>query len=604
MHAFFRIVLPVTLGALIFSSTSEAGVRASSSLQNTDGRHLASNLVDGSLVSGWAEAQEGYGEGSWVEVDLGRTTSLTSISIWPGNLTTGKRSFREYARPRLLSISVDGEAFGEPIRLADEIQRLDIPYEGKGRKIRIVIDEVYEGLVFSDCFIAEVGVNFFEDAAADPPASLQKWAESSSGKRARERFLAELAVKETAHRDSELSDREALAWIMDAAAEGAPYYAKRARSVVSRVGARAAAIPPDPDAIAALRRLKDPNAIPALEAAALRLVGEARVGLEQIVEYFYAYQELIGGPDPNVPYWGASGWANGALRGFDEPLALVVDRDRAVLVADTGNNRIQAYSEEGRPIRSWGAKTGITTDWFDDTRVWYVGASVATEEPGGWINPLDVVLIPEKEADGFAALDAKGRIQVYDPDGNIKIGWQLHSDNVVEPGVGGEGYLAYLEKKGVLVAVYGDEAIGFTLTGDEVSRFDIGDGAPNAVVADKKGRLTMAFGSKLVRYNLDGFRYGEFMDLRDYDKGFEDIDVTFDEAHKMWVVTDNGLCIKFKRPGKVDFQVQLTEYSLESPRVAVFDGMVYVTDRDAVVVVDALQKQIDEAEAAAAAEAE
>jgi len=94
------------------------------------------------------------------------------------------------------------------------------------------------------------------------------------------------------------------------------------------------------------------------------------------------------------------------------------------------------------------------------------------------------------------------------------------------------------------------------------------------------------------------------MDLRDYDKGFEDIDVTFDEAHKMWVVTDNGLCIKFKRPGKVDFQVQLTEYSLESPRLAVFDGMVYVTDRDAVVVVDALQKQIDEAEAAAAAEAE
>jgi len=560
--------------------------------------------VDGSLSKGWAESQEGYGEGSWIEIDLTRSTPISSISIWPGNLTGGQRSFREYARPRLLSILVDGQSIGEPVRLADAIQRLDIPYVGKGRKIRIQIDQVYEGLVFSDCFIAEVGVNFVEDATAGAPVALQKWAESSTGKRSRDRFLKDLAEKELAHKDSDLSDREALAWIMDAAADGAPYYRRRVAAVVRGVGVRAAAVPPDPEAIAALRRLKDPNAIPALELAALRLVGQPRTGLEQIVEYFYAYQAFIGGPNANVPYWGTSGWASGALRSFDEPLALVIDRDRAVLVADTGNNRIQAYSEEGRPIRSWGADTGITSDWFGATRAWYVGGSEATDKPGGWTNPLDVVLIPEKEGDGFAAMDALGRIQVYGPEGNIVIGWQLHSDNEVEPGVGGEGYLAFLAKKRILIAVYGDEAIGFTLTGDEVARFDIEDGTPNAVIVDKKGKLTMAFGSKLIRYNLDGFRYGESMDLRNFDKGFEDIDIAYDESYRLWVVTDNGLCIKFKRPGKVDFQVQLTEYSLESPRLAVRDGMVFVTDRDAVLVVDALQKKIDEAEAAAAAESE
>jgi hypothetical protein len=71
-------------------------------------------------------------------------------------------------------------------------------------------------------------------------------------------------------------------------------------------------------------------------------------------------------------------------------------------------------------------------------------------------------------------------------------------------------------------------------------------------------------------------------------EGFEAWDLASDEKGKLWVVTDNGWVLKLKRPGKVDIQVQWATWSVDTPRFAVQDGMLYILANDKISKVDAL----------------
>lgn len=555
--------------------------------------------VDGLLTKGWAEGEPGYGEGSWLEVDLGQTIEIGEVNLWPGNLSEGKKSFREYSRPRKIKVTISGGA--APIEkefvLEDHIQRLDYTLDKpvQGRVVRVDILEVYEGFVFSDLYIAEVAVNFRHSRSELEP--LIQWLDTPPALKAAEAH--EQAIKDAFRKimESEFGDSDALNFIMDQAGDGATYVRDQVPKVVD-VGFRAAAIRPDKTALDALRKLKDANGIPAIEMAQLRSWGKASEELAEIVEIFYAYQDLIGGPDRNVPYWGKSGWELGAIQSFGEPVPVEANANGDIYVADIGNNRVQRFAYDGRADRQWGPEPDITDVWFDRGRTWYVSGARPGTEPGQFTNPLDVELLPVGDGEGFAVLDASKRVQVYDAEGRLTIGWPVKSKSQLDPGVGGEGYLAWVPKRRLLYVFLGDEAIAYTLAAEEVARWKIEDGTPNAVEVTKKGKLYLVFGTDVVLYDLDGFRHGVIWGTDQLGLGFEDLDITLDEDKKIWIVTDQGWAFKWKNQRKLEYKVRFSSISLESPRIAVQEDILYCVDRDRIIRLDAAQARIDAEEAA------
>lgn len=599
--------------ALLVSVPALAGTpRASSELRDEDGtRHRATAAFDGLLQTGWAEGEDGTGDGSWIELPFDRPTDVKTISIWPGNLSQGRRSLREYSRPRTVTVTLTRgrgeEDVTQEVRLQDGglervgPQRIDLemPVEG-ARSLRITVNDAYEGGVFLDTYIAEVAVNFDEGATPRVVERLQAYQESPAGERAKQKNYDEVVALFTKIKGEEFGDRDSLAEIIDRAGDGPPYL----RDQLTRVpyGYRIQALPPDPVSIEALQKLKDANAIPAFEMATLRSAGKAQQKYELQTEYFYALQELIGGGDRNIPFWGKEGWEPGALQGFGEPIPVEVDQFGDLYIADVGNHRIQRFTPEGRHDRIWGGEPDIANLWFNGHRRYHVAGAAPGEKPGQFTNPVSIDMIPDKEADGFVVLDAKGRVQVFDWEGRPTIGWKVRSRDEIEPNVGGQGYVRYAKKK--VIVVWGNEVFVYGPDSEELNTWKIEDGAPNGVEVLKNGKLLMIFGSELVQYSADGFRHGTVVDVEDVGPGVESWDVTVDEKFKLWAVTDTGMLAKFKKPGKIEYTLDVSDVDLIAPRLAVFDGIAYIIERNRILKVDALElkKKLELAEEDAAAE--
>ena len=574
---------------------------ASSMKEDSQGKHTADLAVDGLLSTGWAEGEVGVGTGSWFQMDLGAATKIEAISIWPGNLVAGADSFKEYARPRTIKVSVDGKVVKEDVRLQDEVQRFDLAVDVIGKVLRIDVVDAYDGGVFPDLFISEVAVNFTEGERARAVEKVDAWRAGKEGTKLAADFETQVLNAYQAHKDNP-DDADSLKFLIAAAGNGPDYLQKRVSTLVP-MGYRAQAIVPDQKSIDAIRKLKDPNGIPGIQMAALRALGKQQKEMLELIDIFNAYAILKGGGRRNIKAWGENGWEVGAIQSFNEPIGVEVDRYGDIYIADTGNNRVQRFSTEGVSTKQWGAPADVTHDWFARTRKWYVGGSGASTEPATFVHPVDIEIIPGKDADTYAVIDSKGRVQIFDAEGRVQIGWTVRCDHALEPKVGGEGYLAWLAKKKLLVAVIGDTAVVYTLDSEEVARWKIEDDTPNAVQAGSDGKLYMAFGNKIVAYNPDGFRYGVVIDKAILGEGFEDVDLTVDEAGRLWALTDTGYVFNFKKPGKLDWKVLVNEVPLERPRFAVTQGMVYVTDRDRIIHVDALQRHMDEVDAKADAKA-
>jgi hypothetical protein len=595
--------------ALLLTTAALARVTASSTAEAPDGikenKPKPELAFDGLLSTGWGEGAMGHGEGSWLEIEPGGTIKLESVSIWPGNLVKGARSYREFDRPRVLRVLADGKVVGE-IRLEDKMQRADIELETPvdARKIRVEIVEAYEGFVYADLYIAEVGLNYTKGDTGKAVDKVEAWRAGAEGVKLQARYEEQLLAMYEQHK-ADFGDRPSLEFLVDAAADGPEYLRKKVSQLVPE-GFRASGIVPDEKAMLAIRKLKNPNMIPGLELAALRAVGKAAKEIQEIIEIFYAYQELMGGGRRNIKPWGERGWEVGAFQCFNEPLAIESDALGNLYIADTGNNRVQLFDPSGISVKQWGLAPDVAHDWFDGYRKWYASGARASTEQGAFINPVDVEIIPGKdEQDGFAVLDAKRRLQIYDYTGQPVIGWTVGIEHDMEDKKGGDGYLAWLPKKKLLLAIIGNEGRLYSLDSEEVGRFKIEDGTPNAVEVGKDGRLYMVFGDKIVSYNgVDGFRYQTVIDSEILGEGFEDMDLTIDEEGKLWVVTDRGWIYKFKKPGKLEWKTRISEIDLEHPRLAVYQGIAYITDRDRIIKVDALQMHLDEVQAQEAAEGE
>ena len=188
--------------ALFSLSLALASTTASSSKSDAP----ASAAVDGLLQTAWMENAAGYGKDESYTLKLNGSTEIKTLSIWPGNLSNGSRSFRQYSRPKQIRILIDGEQSGEAIRLLDKPQRLDVDINSTGRNIQILIDEVFEGVVYADLAIAEIAINF---PSKETATRLDKWKESRDGTRKAEAFKTELNEYYNRCKSAEFGDKEA-----------------------------------------------------------------------------------------------------------------------------------------------------------------------------------------------------------------------------------------------------------------------------------------------------------------------------------------------------------------------------------------------------------
>lgn len=595
---------PVVLAALLASGSAAAAgaATASSTLQDADGKHPADLAFDGLLGTGWAEAELGAGTGTWLEVDLGAATKVDTVSVWGGNLAKGERTFKEYGRPKVIQVVVDGQKVGEPLRIQSEMKRIDIPVETTGRKVRLEFADVYEGGVYTDMFVAEVAVNFTEGERARAVEKVETWRASKEGQALHKKYEDQVLAAYEKHK-ADAYDKESLEFLMDAAGEGPEYLRKKVTSLVP-LGYRAAALVPDEMAMSAIRKLKDPTGIPGLEYAAMRALGKQQREIVDTIEYFRAWRDLQGGGRRNIKAWGETGWEVGALQGFGEPLPIEVDRYGSGYVVDTGNNRVQRFTTQGVTDKQWGAPKDVSEYWFGSRRAWYAAGAMANEDSGSFKNPVDIELLPGREGDGFVVLDASGRLQVFDEEGVGQIGWTVAVDDQVQAKVGGEGYLAFLPKKEQFIVIIGNDAVVYDMKSEKVGEFVIKDGTPNAVEVGPDQKLYMAFGDEIITYNADGFRYGTVIDAKTLGAGFEDMDLTLDEKGDLWVLVDTGWVYKFKGTKKFEWKLRAVDHELIHPRFGVFQGNLLITDRDRILPVDAMQAHLDEVQAQEDAAAE
>ena len=581
---------------LLWATVAWGGTpRASSELRDSEGTlHTASMAFDGLLSTTWAEGEAGDGEGAWLELRLDRPMMVESISIWPGDLTRGVRSLREVGRPHTVSVILSGGG-GEPVsqqkRLLDPGEhgalRTDVRLEEpvKARTVRVHLDKVYAGGLKSDTYIAEVALNFVSGDVPDGLAQLERWLSTSGGERAAEANKREVEALVEAINAEDFGDRESLAELIERARDGAPYMRTRVRQMAP-YGFRVQALPPDGDAVNALVVLEDGNAVSALESAALRMHGPESRSLNAKASYFRAKQELVGGRRSLDPY-GETGWERGALNGRGEPLDLEVDLLGRVYVADVGNHRLQRFNGSGVSDRVWGrGQPNVTTTWFSKKVPYYATGNEPSLELGGFVNPVAVARIPGRVTDRLAVLDAAARVSFMDLEGDVGQVVELDASSKIQSDLGGEGYLVWAKKQ--LVAIFGDQAFVLSAEGEVLGDFSLQDGVPSAAIGLSNGKLGLAYGRRLIQYGLDGFRYGDILDGA-LGRGFEAWDVAFDEQGKLWAVTDQGVVTKFKKPGKVDYEIQISSYSLTTPRIAVLDGFVYVTHDNHVMKVDALE---------------
>jgi hypothetical protein len=192
-------------------------------------------------------------------------------------------------------------------------------------------------------------------------------------------------------------------------------------------------------------------------------------------------------------------------------------------------------------------------------------------------------VIPGKVADQVAILDASGRVSLIDESGAVARVYDFNPEIPISANVGGEAHLVALKKH--LVAIWANQGFAIDIDTGEIASFDIEDGPPTSAVA-WKGKLALGYRDQLILYDTNGFRYGDIL-MGSLGRGFESFDVTLDERGRLWAVTDQGRVLKFKKPGKVEFEIQVSDYSLQVPRIAVQDDMVFVTSRGQIIKADA-----------------
>lgn len=153
-----------------------AAVTAKSSYSSGDVSYPADNVKDGKGATPWFEGDSGSGVGSWIEVDLGGTKTVTRLQVLAGDWSSGA-GWTRANRPKEVEVKWSDET--TTIWTLDDsyqMQTFTLPSPKATAKIRLKVNAIYSGSAFPDTAISEILV--FDDSA-DANATIRQVTASS-----------------------------------------------------------------------------------------------------------------------------------------------------------------------------------------------------------------------------------------------------------------------------------------------------------------------------------------------------------------------------------------------------------------------------------------
>lgn len=131
---------------------------AASSTVVQEGYDNSVNMVfDEDVVTSWQEGAEGNGEGEFFSLQLDREYQVKYITLNLGNWRDQQR-YDENGVPKTLTIWLDEQSFQMEFPHERRQFCLEFSKECSAREIYVRIDEVYEGNLWDDTCISEIGI--------------------------------------------------------------------------------------------------------------------------------------------------------------------------------------------------------------------------------------------------------------------------------------------------------------------------------------------------------------------------------------------------------------------------------------------------------------
>lgn len=104
----------------------------------------------------WVEGKSGYGIGEWIEITA--EYEFSTIKIMNGYVNPAKpKLYAENSRVKKATLILD-DSYSQTIEFNDWVELFSFKLDKSASKVRIVIDEVYEGTKYDDTCITAIGV--------------------------------------------------------------------------------------------------------------------------------------------------------------------------------------------------------------------------------------------------------------------------------------------------------------------------------------------------------------------------------------------------------------------------------------------------------------
>ncbi len=564
----------VAVACWVAAGNAAAAVSSSSALRDGKEIHEASRAFDGDLATSWVENAAGSGIGEWIEVVFRRPQHVESATVF-GGVFTDPTTFFAYNHLKAAHLVV---------RTPEGTSRIDMTFPDAYRPvtvrvglevkaIRLVIDQIHAGSLYSDTAVSEIAFNLGHPMP-EVVSALERW---KQGPRGRAAIAGAESALETARTQVEQGEIAAARILQDAARRGlAPVRARLAQLV--EPGFLLAHIEPCAQAVEALKSLRLAGSAGALEQAALIVPDPASADyLRRVASYIRAWNAFMAPRRSRLPSWGVTGIEPGALSGKGEPLAIAVSRAGKVFVCDMGNNRVQRFSDMGRAESVTGGAPGLAETFLGRTQAYYVVGAQPGIGPGLFTQPLAITLVETRDDVLVVVVDAERRLQVLDSNLKPLETWTVDSDTPILGGVGIAGP-ALVAKRNRIMCLWGHDAFVYDLRGNTLSTFSLEVAVRTAVLWH--GRIIVHGGGRELRkYGMDGFDYGPFARIDD-SQFLEDLDLAVGPDGSLYVHTDLGKLLKFNRRGRLRGTFTTFGKPVPNARVAVGADMVYVTWED------------------------
>lgn len=103
--------------------------------------HTALAVIDGDPMTSWHEAQEGPGQGAWIEVDLGEELAVRRVLLWNG-YQRDEDVFASHGRASAVTLEIGERVFRVDLLDIRGPQAVDLPDDVISDRVRVVVDAV------------------------------------------------------------------------------------------------------------------------------------------------------------------------------------------------------------------------------------------------------------------------------------------------------------------------------------------------------------------------------------------------------------------------------------------------------------------------------